>query len=113
MLSTFICLLLQVFDRFAPAFKGLGYAMLSYRFFVNVYYVVITAWALFFLFAGFTSDLPWGNCVDQGADWWASHLTYMYAHLANRRETFFLNFVGTLTTAGLKICKTIVTTKQT
>ena len=59
----------QVFDRFALPFKGVGYAMLSYRFFVNVYYVVITAWALFFLFAGFTSELPWGNCQD-GADWY-------------------------------------------
>merc|ERR1711962_1481260 len=66
----------KVFDRFAPAFKGLGYAMLSYRFFVNVYYVIITAWAFFFLFAGFTSELPWRNCVEEGLDWKTNWHTY-------------------------------------
>jgi SNF family Na+-dependent transporter len=45
-----------------PLFKGLGYGMLTVRFFVNVYYVVIQAWALFYLAVGMTSELPWGTC---------------------------------------------------
>ena len=49
-----------------PALKGLGYGMLLVRFLVNIYYVVICAWAFFYLFAGFTSELPWGTCTE---DW--------------------------------------------
>ena len=45
-----------------PAFNGLGYAMILVRFFVNIYYVVITAWALYYLAMGFQKNLPWGAC---------------------------------------------------
>ncbi len=45
-----------------PIMKGLGYGMLTVRFFVNIYYVVIQAWAIFYLAVGFTSELPWGTC---------------------------------------------------
>eukprot|EP00095_Tigriopus_kingsejongensis_P011597 maker-scaffold297_size217559-snap-gene-1.20 protein:Tk11597 transcript:maker-scaffold297_size217559-snap-gene-1.20-mRNA-1 annotation:"sodium- and chloride-dependent glycine transporter 2-like" len=54
----------KVFGRMVPIFKGLGYGMLFVRFLVNVYYVVICAWALFYLFAGFTSQLPWAGCYN-------------------------------------------------
>ena len=40
--------------------------MLLVRFFVNVYYVIVCAWAFFYLFVGFTSHLPWQDCGDQG-----------------------------------------------
>merc|ERR1719348_871621 len=56
----------KVFGRMVPAFKGLGYGMLLVRFFVNVYYVIVCAWAFFYLFVGFTSHLPWQDCGDQG-----------------------------------------------
>ena len=36
--------------------------MLLVRFLVNIYYVIICAWAVFYLYAGFTSDLPWASC---------------------------------------------------
>ena len=54
----------KVFGRMVPAFKGLGYGMLLVRFYVNVYYVIVCAWAFFYLFVGFTSNLPWKNCGD-------------------------------------------------
>ena len=43
---------------------GLGYGMLLVRFYVNVYYVIVCAWALFYMFVGFTSHLPWQDCGD-------------------------------------------------
>ena len=52
----------KVFGRMVPAFKGLGYGMLLVRFYVNIYYVIVCAWAFFYLFVGFTSNLPWKNC---------------------------------------------------
>ena len=45
-----------------PLFRGLGYGMLTVRLLVNIYYVVIQAWALFYLGVGFTNELPWGSC---------------------------------------------------
>merc|ERR1712223_1213947 len=52
----------KVFGRMVPAFNGLGYAMIVVRFFVNIYYVVITARALYYLAIGFQQNLPWGAC---------------------------------------------------
>jgi len=52
----------KVFGRMVPAFKGLGYGMLLVRFYVNIYYVVVCAWSLFYLCVGFTSHLPWQGC---------------------------------------------------
>ena len=49
-----------------PVFKGLGYGMLTVRLLVNAYYVVIQAWALFYLGVGFTDELPWGSCEQGG-----------------------------------------------
>ena len=48
-----------------PAFKGLGYGMIVVRFFVNIYYVIITAWALYYLCIGFQSELPWKSCEEE------------------------------------------------
>merc|ERR1712223_1924343 len=54
----------KVFGRMVPAFRGLGYAMIVVRFFVNIYYVVITAWSLYYLAIGFQKNLPWSTCDD-------------------------------------------------
>ncbi|XP_013411244.1 sodium-dependent proline transporter-like [Lingula anatina] len=48
--------------RINPFFKGLGFAMVIISGLVAVYYNVIIAWALFYLFASFTSELPWQTC---------------------------------------------------
>ena len=41
--------------------------MLLVRFYVNVYYVIVCAWAFFYLFSGFasTANIPWSDCGDQ------------------------------------------------
>merc|ERR1712038_1979616 len=54
----------RVFGRLAPAFKGLGYAMIAATCFVAIYYNVIMAWTLFYMFSGFQSTLPWQNCTE-------------------------------------------------
>jgi len=53
----------RVFGRLAPAFKGLGYAMLCATAFVSIYYNVIMAWTLYYMFTGFAAELPWSNCT--------------------------------------------------
>ena len=41
---------------------GVGYSMLVVCFLISVYYNVIIAWILFFLFDSFRADVPWRNC---------------------------------------------------
>ncbi|XP_064605350.1 sodium- and chloride-dependent glycine transporter 1-like [Liolophura sinensis] len=48
--------------QFAPLFKGVGIAMMIISGFVTIYYNMIIAWAQFYLFASFTSQLPWISC---------------------------------------------------
>ena len=52
----------RVFGRMAPIFKGLGLAMMGATFFVGIYYNMIIGWTLFYMFSGFTSELPWVGC---------------------------------------------------
>ncbi|KAH9382725.1 hypothetical protein HPB48_023281 [Haemaphysalis longicornis] len=41
---------------------GVGYTVVMIAFYVDFYYNVIIAWALYYLVASFTSELPWTNC---------------------------------------------------
>ena len=45
-----------------PLFKGIGYATLVVVFLGNIYYEVILAWSLRYLFASFSRDVPWKLC---------------------------------------------------
>ncbi|KAL9966639.1 hypothetical protein ACROYT_G024747 [Oculina patagonica] len=49
-----------------PIFQGIGWASVIMVQFLNIYYIVILGWALFYMFASFTSDLPWSRC---GNEW--------------------------------------------
>ena len=52
----------KVFALMAPGFKGLGYAVLSIPTIMSFYYTLIMAWAFYYMFMGFRSDLPWQSC---------------------------------------------------
>ena len=58
---------IKAFERLAPAFKGVGAAMLCASCYVCTYYNVITGWTLFYIFKGFTSDLPWSSCTEKSS----------------------------------------------
>ena len=49
----------KVFKRLAPAMKGIGFAMLFVSCIIAVYYNVLIAWAIRYLFAGMASNIPW------------------------------------------------------
>ncbi|XP_013386200.1 sodium-dependent proline transporter-like isoform X3 [Lingula anatina] len=48
--------------KVSPIFKGVGYAMVIVSSLVAIYYNVIIAWTLYYLFASMTADLPWAHC---------------------------------------------------
>ena len=51
-----------IYCRFCPLMKGLGYGMVIVSAIVMLYYNVIIAWTIFYMFASFATELPWHNC---------------------------------------------------
>jgi solute carrier family 6 amino acid transporter-like protein 5/7/9/14 len=53
-----------IYKKFCPLFRGLGYGMVIVSATVMLYYNLIIAWTLFYMFASFNSVLPWQNCEE-------------------------------------------------
>ncbi|XP_033099510.1 sodium- and chloride-dependent GABA transporter ine-like [Anneissia japonica] len=49
----------------APILQGTGFATVAITFLLTTYYNVIMAWALFYLVASFSSELPWDSCENE------------------------------------------------
>ncbi|XP_033126430.1 sodium- and chloride-dependent glycine transporter 1-like isoform X2 [Anneissia japonica] len=48
--------------KISPIFKGLGWGMVVITAMVCCYYNIVISYTIFFLFASFTSELPWKSC---------------------------------------------------
>eukprot|EP00088_Acartia_fossae_P029786 TRINITY_DN3067_c0_g1_i4.p1 TRINITY_DN3067_c0_g1~~TRINITY_DN3067_c0_g1_i4.p1 ORF type:complete len:711 (+),score=155.03 TRINITY_DN3067_c0_g1_i4:47-2179(+) len=57
-----------VYGQMSPMFKGLGIANMVANAFVGLYYNMIIAWTIYYLFASFTSHLPWQDCTNNFND---------------------------------------------
>ncbi|EDW77126.2 uncharacterized protein Dwil_GK22198, partial [Drosophila willistoni] len=51
-----------IYRRFCPLFRGLGTGMILVSAIVMLYYNLIIAWTIFYMFASFRTQLPWQNC---------------------------------------------------
>ncbi|XP_020907475.1 sodium- and chloride-dependent GABA transporter 1 [Exaiptasia diaphana] len=60
------CGLIGVWKGVCPLASGIGYGTLVMQIWTNIYYTVIMAWVLFFLFDTMRSDVPWSSCDN---DW--------------------------------------------
>ncbi|CAH0390409.1 unnamed protein product [Bemisia tabaci] len=56
------CGCLTIWKRICPALKGVGYAICLMDVYMGMYYNTIIGWAVYYLFASFTSELPWTSC---------------------------------------------------
>ena len=54
-----------------PAFKGIGIGMIVVSFLVMIYYNIVIAYSMHYLFSGFQKVLPWTKCNE----WWNSQET--------------------------------------
>jgi solute carrier family 6 GABA transporter-like protein 1 len=52
--------------QICPIFKGVGYAAAIMAFWLNTFYIVVLAWAIFYLWHSFALELPWATCTN----WW-------------------------------------------
>ncbi|XP_071236091.1 sodium- and chloride-dependent GABA transporter 2-like isoform X1 [Salvelinus alpinus] len=48
--------------KICPLFEGLGYGGQVVVLYSSIYYIIILAWAFFYLFSSFSSELPWASC---------------------------------------------------
>ncbi|ESO99865.1 hypothetical protein LOTGIDRAFT_141413, partial [Lottia gigantea] len=55
---------ISIWDHSSPAFKGLGMAGILVSGIICIYYDIIIAWGLYYLFASMTNKLPWEDCND-------------------------------------------------
>ncbi|XP_061516456.1 sodium-dependent serotonin transporter [Anopheles gambiae] len=56
------CGCLSIWKRICPALKGVGYAICLIDIYMGMYYNTIIGWAVYYLFASFSSELPWTKC---------------------------------------------------
>ncbi|XP_008203539.1 sodium- and chloride-dependent glycine transporter 1 isoform X2 [Nasonia vitripennis] len=78
------------YKRFCPLLRGLGYGMVMVSSVVMLYYNLIIAWTLFYMFASVTGggELPWSKCEEE----WSTRECFMpEAALlcANQNMTYF------------------------
>jgi len=52
--------------QISPIFKGVGYAAAVMACWLNVYYIVVLSWGLYYFYSSWTSELPWADCNN---DW--------------------------------------------
>ncbi|UYV77966.1 hypothetical protein LAZ67_15003056 [Cordylochernes scorpioides] len=65
---------ISVFEKFCPLFQGLGYGMVIISGVVMLYYNIIIAWTLFYMFTSLTKNLPWTHCDPE----WSLPSCYSY-----------------------------------
>ncbi|KAJ0068783.1 hypothetical protein NL108_010860, partial [Boleophthalmus pectinirostris] len=51
--------------HFCPLFEGIGYATQVVIAYAAVSYIVIQAWAFFYLFHSFSAEVPWASCRNE------------------------------------------------
>ncbi|XP_056129583.1 sodium- and chloride-dependent GABA transporter 2-like [Lampris incognitus] len=49
-------------QKICPLFGGMGYGSQVVVLYSSIYYIIILAWAFFYLFSSFSSELPWESC---------------------------------------------------
>lgn len=57
-----------------PLFRGIGYAMVIISIYVCIYYNMILAYTIFYLFASFSKVMPWSDCDN----YWNTDTCYVH-----------------------------------
>ncbi|XP_038066386.1 sodium- and chloride-dependent GABA transporter 1-like [Patiria miniata] len=79
-----------------PAIKGVGLSAATIASMLNVYYVIIVSWSLFYMFVSFTSELPWHDCSNYWNNEFCSELQLQSNLTADIKKSYFLSTNGSL-----------------
>jgi solute carrier family 6 amino acid transporter-like protein 5/7/9/14 len=63
-----------IFERFCPLFGGIGYGMVIVSAIVMLYYNMIIAWTIYYMFVSINKQLPWEKCEPE----WRTPLCYSH-----------------------------------
>ncbi|XP_042614602.1 sodium- and chloride-dependent GABA transporter 2-like [Cyprinus carpio] len=72
--------------KICPLFEGLGYGSQVVVFYSSAYYIIILAWAFFYLFSSFSGELPWASC----RNWWNSENCVEFDQMRGTRNLSFM-----------------------
>ncbi|GAA6090164.1 sodium- and chloride-dependent GABA transporter 2-like, partial [Tachysurus ichikawai] len=50
--------------KICPLFQGIGFGNVVILLYCNIYCIITMAWAFFYLFTSFSTELPWANCTN-------------------------------------------------
>ncbi|XP_073505889.1 sodium-dependent proline transporter [Phyllobates terribilis] len=78
--------------KISPLFKGVGMGMLLIVALVAIYYNMIIAYVLFYLFASLTSSLPWEHC----GNWWNTDLCLDHHLIRTSNSAMPINISSTV-----------------
>ena len=70
---------MSVVGQLCPILKGVGYSAIVMVFLENVYYIIIVAWTMFYIFNTFYSlgsGLPWSSC-ERGSKYYKKKKYYL------------------------------------
>ncbi|XP_068573531.1 sodium- and chloride-dependent GABA transporter 2-like [Cebidichthys violaceus] len=70
--------------KICPMFEGLGIAAQVIVAYLNIYYIVVLAWAIFYLYSSFKSPLPWSTCDN----WWNTELCHSRSSAYSNPDLF-------------------------
>ncbi|XP_060759013.1 sodium- and chloride-dependent GABA transporter 2-like [Neoarius graeffei] len=78
--------------KICPMFEGIGIASQVIVIYLNIYYIVVLAWAVFYLFSCFQTTLPWISCANE----WNTGFCHVYnqssgLHRADADWSFLYN----------------------
>ncbi|XP_022101073.1 sodium- and chloride-dependent GABA transporter 1-like [Acanthaster planci] len=79
-----------------PAIKGVGLSAATIASMLNVYYIIIVSWSLFYMFVSFTSELPWHDCGNEWNNEFCSELELQNNLTSSIKKNFFLSTNGSL-----------------
>ncbi|XP_055959211.1 sodium- and chloride-dependent glycine transporter 1-like [Patella vulgata] len=85
---------ISIWKNANPIFKGIGMGGILISAIISIYYDIIIAWALYYLFASMTDKLPWEDCTDcacQLYDSQANVTNYLNSNVTNYLNSTELN----------------------
>ena len=65
---------------------GVGYAAAVMAFWLNIYYIVVLAWAMYYFYQSIALDVPWRGCDN----WWNTARCRSEYDLADEERSCYL-----------------------